>query len=302
MTLEEILKEKNSRLESIPNKFYSRVESSEKQIYTRLLELLAKLKTDSSGRFIQTVANLNIADDINRELQKVVFGSEYVLAVSEFAREFTSQKNVNDKYFKKAFPEFTEVELANKIVDLSKKKAVDLLTGSSLNVNYFDPIREVVVMAVENGSSYTDTIKAIRERAIGAGEIESSLLSHSKQIAHDIFAVSDSAYSSVIANDLNIQWFKYSGDELPTTREFCHERHGQYFHKNEIEAWGSGDKTPGFDWPKSRRWPGMMKGTNKNTIFSFRGGYNCGHSIMGVSESIVPKSVIERAKSQGFVK
>ena len=289
-TLRELINAKNDRLVSVPDKFYSRVEKSEKQIYARLTELLAKLKVDKDGNFIRTVGNLNLAQEINDELKKVVFGSEYLEAVTEFAREFNIQKDYNNKYFERAFPDFTPTDLSTEIVKLSQAQSVELLTGGSLDVNFFDPIKSQVIDAVETGASFIDTIKSVREAAMGIGEEEGKLLRYSKQIAHDSFALSDRAYSDAIATDLGAVWYLYSGEMLPTSRPFCRERHNEYFHKKEIEAWAS------------LSWDGKFKGTNSRTIFKLAGGYNCGHSIMAVGKAMVPKDVIDRNISNGNYK
>ena len=289
-TLKQLIEDKNRRLVSVPNKFYSNVEKSENQIYSRLLELLSKLKTDKDGNFTRTIANLNLSEQINKELKNVVYGSEYLKAVAVFAGEFKDQEKENNKYFEKAFPEFVETDMAKEIVKVSQRQAVELLTGGSLDVAFFDPIKRVVVDAVETGASFTETIKAIRGVAMGQGDKEGKLLTYSKQIAHDSFALADRAYTDTIAIDLGAQWYYYSGDVLPTSREFCLVRHNKYFNKKEIEKWAD------------LNWDGKFLGTNPRTIFKVAGGYNCGHSIMPVSISVVPKDVIDRNIANGNYK
>jgi hypothetical protein len=72
------------------------------------------------------------------------------------------------------------------------------------------------------------------------------------------------------------------------------ERVDKYFHVTEIEYWG---ETPSL-WntckTKLHKGGGMIAGTNKTTIFTYRGGWQCNHQIIPVSEKIVPKDVIKR--------
>ena len=290
MTLEDIIKEKVSRLETVPETLYSAVEKSQSKIYSNLLELLGKLKTDAEGNFIQSVSNLNTVEKINTELKKVVFGSDYYKAVSTFANEFQTQKKVTNEYFEKSFPEVTGTKVADEIVAIAQRNAVDLLTGSALDSEFFNPIKKQIVTAIETKASFTDTIKAIRKVAIGNKEIEGKLLSHSKQIAHDSFALADRSYTSLLAEDLGAVWYVWSGRTIPTSRELCIENHNKYFHKKEIEEMASKD------------WEGKMEGTNSRTIFTTAGGYNCGHSILPVVKSRVPDTVIQRNIKNGNYK
>ena len=64
---------------------------------------------------------------------------------------------------------------------------------------------------------------------------------------------------------------------------------GRYFHKKEVED------------TASRDWAGKIPGTNSSSIFINRGGYNCGHQWLAVDTISVPKSVIQRAESKGYI-
>lgn len=289
-SLREIIEAKNNRLSTIPEKFYSVVESTESVIYERLLLLIDKLKVDAEGNILRTKANLVVADEIVVELNKVLYSSDYVNALASFAGQFDKQKVLNDKYFAKVFGDFASPDVAAMLVDYSKKQAVTLLTGSSVDVSFFKPINTVLTDAVAVGSSRVGMIKSIRETVIGSKNIDGRLLAHSKQIAHDAFSLADRSYTHAVADEFDIEWFFYSGDTIDTSREFCVEKHNMYFHKKEIEAWASGT------------WDGKMKGTNKSTIFKTAGGYNCRHSITPVSITMVPDTVIKRNIEKGNYK
>jgi hypothetical protein len=70
-----------------------------------------------------------------------------------------------------------------------------------------------------------------------------------------------------------------------------------YFHRNEVAGWGRGEGVGECGFP----WAGMFKGTNEATIFVYVGGYNCQHSLLPVSEAIVPPEDVARAKSKGYI-
>ena len=75
---------------------------------------------------------------------------------------------------------------------------------------------------------------------------------------------------------------------LDDSREFCVERAGNYYHKDEVSAWANLD------------WQGKRRGTTESTIFIYAGGYRCLHQIIYVSELVVPDEVVRRAKTKGI--
>lgn len=289
--LRDIIERKIKRLESVPDKFISNVDKAERSVYSKMIELLNALKLDKNGNVIRSKANLARVEEIVKEMKKVLYGSDYIQAVSSFAKEFTVQKNINNEYFGAAFDDFTPGELAEAMVDMSRRQTIEMLTGASVDVSFFTPIKQQMINAVEAGASRVEMINAIRQVAIGTDKVEGRLLTYAKQIAHDAFAMSDRSYANTIGTDLNIEWYFYSGDKIDTSREFCIARHNKYYHKKEVEAWAG-----------LKGWDGRMRGTNKRTIFITAGGYQCRHSIIPVSISAVPPSVIERNKKNGNYK
>jgi len=79
-----------------------------------------------------------------------------------------------------------------------------------------------------------------------------------------------------VAGDLGLEWYRYVGGTIKTSRDFCILRDGDYFHKDEIESWADED------------WEGKIPETTSETIFSYCGGYNCRHELIPVAASSVP--------------
>jgi hypothetical protein len=309
MTLKELIEEKNKRLESVPDAFFSSVKKAERDIYLDILEKINKLET-KDGKFILSKKNLLIVEEINDELKEVVLGSDYLKAVKQFASEFDTQMKVNNKYFVKAFKDsFTPSELAEQMIKTSKRNAVASLIGDDLN-SFLSPLKDILAESINAGNSFKDTVKAIREFVEGNEDVDGRLSNYAKQIAVDTFAISDREYTGVISDELESEWFVWSGGiiepvysksgkQIGGTRCFCYERNAKYYHYKEIEAWGGGDAGVGVEKDCGFPWSGMNENTNAQTIWSYAGGYNCQHSIMPVSVFNVPKDVIERNLSNG---
>lgn len=286
-TVHELLVTKLNRLDTIPKKFLTDVEKAQYQILEEILFQLSKLSLDNNGMIKMTIGNLKLADKINEQLSKVFLRSDYIEAVTDFASSFDIQKKVTDKYFEKAFPDFTESDFANEVFNAAKKNAVESLAQSTVTTRFLEPLKQQIDSIVMNGMDFKDAVKSIREYAIGEGEKAGKLLQYSKQIAYDSIAKADRSYTSAIAEDLDSEWFYYAGGLLPTSREFCIERDQQYFHYREVESWAS------------KNWQGKMENTTAQNIYENLGGYNCNHSLIPVSIDQVPQNVILRNKRNG---
>lgn len=298
MTLLELIDAKNDRIETIPDKFQSSVEKLQRRIFNRITELIGQLDTDAAGQIKMTEANLLKVQQINDELKQVLSGREYVQAVRKFTDEFAVQKQKNDEYFKKAFGNsFTESRLANQLVRNSQRNAFELLAGAPAEQNFIAPIRAQLEQAVSSGASFAETVKGIRETVEGTDETDGRLLRYSKQVSWDAFAMSDRAYTNAISEDLDVEWFRYSGGVVKDSRCFCVDRDRQYFHYKEIEAFGRMEDLG--ECNTGEGWQGMMVGTNEATIFIVAGGYNCKHTWSPVSIVIVPRDVILRNIANG---
>lgn len=303
MTPEEIIAEKLSRLNSIPDKLITSVEVAQRDLYTRLLELFSSLEK-KEDIIVKSKRNLALIEEIMAGLKSELQNKDgvYYKAVKSFTDEIKVQQGLTDDYFDDVFGSMGGT-FAKEAALTTRRQAADLLLGSSVEGTFFNPVREQITNSIISGSSYKETVSALREVIIGDKKKEGSLLSHVKQIAHDAFAIADRSYTANVSDELGVEWFNYRGTEIKTSRPFCKERHGRYFHKKEIEAWGEGKKTLGFRTPDvTGHWTGEMIGTNAKTIFSLAGGYNCRHGISPVTIARVPKSDIDRAVEQGFYK
>ena len=296
MSLESIIKQKQKNLEMKPARLLSQVEKTQKKIFEEILALADDFII-KDGFIELSTANLATIDVIIDGLKTALHGSEYFEAVKEFGKDFDLQQDINESYFKQAFDDFSTPDFAAEIVRQSKVATVDALLGAPLDENFLKPLQKTLTDLVSSGASWKESVKTIREFAEGGETVDGKLLQYSKQIAHDAFAYSDAAYSNAVAEELEGEWYFYAGGEIPTSRCFCVERNGKYFHYKEIEAFGRGENLG--ECKSGDLWAGANKNTNEQTIFIYKGGHFCGHSWLLVSIFDVPKEVIERNISNG---
>lgn len=304
-SFETLLKEKNARLHSIPLKLQTVIEKQQQQV---LDEIIAKLQTLTTvgGNLKINAANLKEIAKISDELKSIFLNEDYLKAVKQFAKEFSEQATINDVLIKKGFGAIESPVASKLYIELAKKNAIEALIGSPIDTEFIKPIQSLLEISVSNGASFKETMNGIRSFVEGSDGKESKIMRYAKQITNDSFAISDASYTRIVSDALDAEWFYYSGTEVDKTRCFCKERVGNYFHYLEVESWGEGknlnlnnsDCTTDIGGGK---WAGMIEGTNSSTIWSYRGGWQCGHYFMPVSIEIVPESDIQRARNLGYI-
>lgn len=302
MTRKEIISEKLKRLITVPDNFIDELSPVEKAFNKAALTLISQLEQNAQGQFIINKRNLALLAQIETELKKVFLSTDYIKITTDFIKEFDKQSELSNKYFQKTFPESTIPQIASDVLTVKKKSAIDLLLNDAvIEAQFVNPVKLVIEQGVTAGATFTETLNNLQLIITGNEKTDSKIMQYSKQVAYDSFAVTDAAYMQTVAESINAEWYLYQGGEVADSRAFCIERHGHYYHKKEVEAWGAGKKTTGLETPDSTgHWQGEMKGTNAQTIFQTRGGYNCKHQLMPVSIFIVPKSDIEKAIQQGY--
>ena len=158
-----------------------------------------------------------------------------------------------------------------------------------LDISFNTPLKQILNDAVSNGKSLKELIIDLESFIKGDSGKLGTLHSYISGIARDTFNVFDRQYTQMVAEDIGAVWYFYTPGRVRDSREFCVKRNAKYYHKKEIGKWGHIPK----------EWQGRNKNTNDTTIFSYLGGYNCMHSVIPVSQSKVPKSVINRNKIKG---
>jgi hypothetical protein len=278
--IRDIVNQKVDRLESVPNAFLSAMERIQRNKFREVASLIDVLDY-SGGNLVVNEANLLRIEGIVEGLKDVLTGQEFESAVASLMDEFDEQAVLNFAYFEEIEPAFSIPEIATATVKQRQAATIaDLL--DSTNQYLSNPTRSALSDAIQSGVSRQDLIDTLRIIVQGDDQIDGRLLRSTRLIVSDAFALNDAAVSEVIAQDLGLEWYLYTGGLMDSTRPFCKARNGKYFHRTEVESWAN------------LTWNGKMPNTDSKTIFLTRGGYNCQHSLLPVSESIVPKKDVQR--------
>ena len=294
--IRKLIESKVDRLESVPNAFLSSMEKIQKTKFKDVVALLDLLDYEG-GALAVSEANLLRVEALVDEIRGVLTGAEFESAVGTLMGEFQEQAALNYSYAAAVDPAFAIPPISSAIVKERQAAAIASLLDST-NQYLSNPTREALSSAIQSGSSRKELIDTLRFLVQGDKDIDGRLLRSTRLIVSDAFALNDAAVSESIADNLGLEWYFYTGGTMDTTRCFCRERNAKFYHKTEVEKWGALDKKAlGKCYSSKYGWQGRMPNTDSKTIFLTRGGYNCQHSLLPVSEEVVPPEVVQRVFS-----
>ena len=277
-TLKQIIKEKLQRLKSVPDAFLTQIEIVQKKAFTEILKLLGTIQVDENGIILK--GQLNKVEAIAAQLKNSMFNGDYIVYVRQFMSEFYKQKELTKSYFS-AFGSFTDKDLYEQTFKASINAAADLLNGNSVDTVLINDVKKILNSSMTTNTSYSDMILSLRNSIEGTDKA-GKLYQYTNLYVRDAFAVADRSYTQIISDEIGYEWYLYSGGELETSRDFCKERHEQYYHISEIQAWADLD------------WKGKNPATNAGNILVLVGGYNCIHSLLPVPTEDVPPEILAR--------
>ena len=283
MSLESIIKKKLDNLESIPDKFISVVDKQNENLFKQILKLLDGLEKD--GEFIlATDKNIGIATQITNLLTKTLFESDYLNGLKEFVSSFSDQAGLIDDIFAAQF-EFSEKSIYKSLITQSQKSTLQFLDDDAIGQAVFEPLQKSILTNIYSGGKYSDMVISIKDFILGNESLDPKLTSYVKRYARDSMSVFDNTYTQLVAQDVGVELWEYSGGTLKDSRDFCLARVGNVYTNDEIEKWANED------------WQGKNPATDAATIFAYRGGYNCIHSFIARDPNFVEKELINNYNS-----
>lgn len=198
-------------------------------------------------------------------------------------------------------PEFnTEKQIFDNITELAKVSALENLLESGVDANFIVPMIERLKVNVASGAAVADIIEEMRTYIKGDGKVLGTLRRYVGQVSHDSLIQYNRTLHTAIAEELQIEFYRYVGTRIRDTRPFCVRFLNDYFHKEEVAQLGRGiDPITGRPLSKELR-QGRIRGTNASNIFTNAGGWRCRHEFTAVNTRFVPKEVLRKAVGKGY--
>lgn len=309
-TAEQLLKEKISILEKSPETFTNSVDKIQLRLLKEAIKLTEKLELDGN-KIRVSLKNIALIEEINQKLEGALTKGEYFKSVQALLADMDQAAVLTNKFMEKTIDNFEKSKLADAVYKLQRTKAAELLIGkSSMDSNFLQPVKNTILDAVTQETTLQQLVKNMNNVIIG-DKNEGKLLRYTKTIAKEVLNRTDRVYSNTLAVELGLQFGRYTGGLIDTSRCFCEARNGKIFHIKEIQSWASKSGiTDGFegsaDFDKAKEcgfpWDGYDESTNSNNIKDILGGWGCDHFIAWMSLISVPKAVLNRAISKGYFK
>lgn len=296
MTPEELAKAIEELIVGSAETFSASMIRAQNHLYNRIIAVLKDLELDPEGYIKQSSANRRILREAQNTFDELIQDPVYRNAVNSQMSIIPKIDAMNTKYFISISKVFSSNK--NFIKDLQKQIIRDVnsnLLNEGVIVNVRQPLNNILSQNVNSGGSFAGFTEQVRN-FIKGGEAEGRLLRYSKTYVSDTLFGYARTWQEAVTADLGLEFYLYAGGLTAAgkgsggSREFCIERTGNYYHRREIESWAS------------LSWQGKNSATTRSSIFTLLGGHNCRHSVIPVSDKIVPKDVITRAREAGYYK
>lgn len=290
------------RIDAAISKFINHIPKMQRDMVNEIQNELKRLDT-SNGKIKTTVANLRIIISIKNKMLRLILTPEYIKEVKEFAQAFNDVTKLQNEYWRSIESTFKPKTFLKEIRTQAIADTVAKLTASGIGSTIQEQITNILRTNITTGGSYAALTNQLRDSLLTT-KSDGLLQRYAKQITTDSLNQYSAQYTQAVSNDLGFEWFAYQGSDITTTRPFCDAMTDfRYFHVTEIprllRAEGlyyikDGVKTKVPIYEKTKLPHGMIPGTNPSNFQINRGGYNCGHQIRPVSESLVPLDIRAR--------
>lgn len=262
------------------------IDDFQKTLYNRLLRILKDLELDADGYIKQTNVNRRVLYDAENFIYENLPGKDLTGIVTQALKVIPGMDALNTEYFTGVSTSFSPNRAFVKSLQSQTIRSIESnLLQDGLTATIRTPLVNILYQNVNSGGQFSGFLQQLRDFIQGNEEVEGRLYSYSRTFLSDALFDYSRAYQQSMAADLGLKWYSYNGGVMDKTRPFCGERDGNLYHQSEIEKWAELD------------WKGKRPGTTKSSIFVYCGGYNCKHSPIPVSETIVPKEDLERIKN-----
>lgn len=253
-------------------------------IYSKVLGKLKKLEIDdATGLIKQNATNRAIAREAGNAFSEAIKRSGYLSDVGAYISVIPKIDLLAENYFSALDDAFKP----NRQFMASLQKHVigsleNQLFNAGLESQIKQPLMDIINQNINSGGQFSGFLEQVKTFIKGNSQVDGRLLSYTRTLTRDALFNYSRSLQQAVTNDLGLVWYYYLGGLIDKSREFCIERADKYWHESEVKAWASLD------------WKGKRADTTESSIFIYAGGYNCSHSLVPVSDSVVPKEDLQR--------
>lgn len=281
------------------NKFVDGLPATQRQIFDKIVLLVKKLDVGSDGSIKNTVGNIRLLQQINKEILDTVMTDQYKQKIADFTSTYDKVAGLQNQYLSTVFSTFKPGPVLKELTKASIDITYDQLGESGLSNDLANEIKTILTTNIQTGASYSQMTDQLRTAIMGNEQVDGALVRYAKTYTTDSINQFSAVYNRQVTSDFGAEWFRYVGSNRETTRPFCEhltDKDQGYFNIKEVPGFLDGkvgDDTVEL-YEKTGLPQGMKEGTNVDTFFTLRGGWNCNHQILPVSRLSVPKSLRDK--------
>lgn len=281
MTPEELAAEIERLIVGNNSRFAAMVGNIQASLYNKIIGILKGLELDADGYIKQSSVNRKILREAQNVFDDLIANSPYQNSVESHLKVIPKLDNINVQYFKTISDVFSPNK--NFIKELQRQVIRDVnvnLLNEGLIAQVKTPLNQILNQNVSMGGSFSGFQEQLRNFIKGNDQVEGRLLRYVRTYTKDMLFNYARGFQQAVVADLKLEWYSYSGGLMDKSRPFCIARAGNIYHQDEIESWAG------------LSWAGKNPNTTASSIFIYCAGYNCGHQLIPVHASLVPKERI----------
>jgi hypothetical protein len=300
MAADKTIKALINHMEDSIGSFQKGIPSIQQGLVDSLVDELRGLQTQQ-GKILNSVQNLKLIGNIKNKLERLIISEGYKDSVKDFVKAYDAVESLQLQYFAAFAQKFKPKEVLGIIKRQAVDKTLNDLLGQGLQSNVVDAIGDILNVNVTSGGSYASLNDQLLKSVKGTKDTEGILERYSKTITTDSINQYSAQYHETIAADLGLNWGRYVGSNITTTREFCELlTKKEWVHRTELPEIVKGHIDGHSCKLNKQGLPlGMIPGTDANNFKIRRGGYNCGHQFFWVPDSAVPNDIKDEFENAG---
>lgn len=284
----------------------SSIASAERELFGRLLEEITSELTFKNGVIENSVNNYLVLIRLDRAFDSWV--NEVMNPVTkEYVKDLFSIAEMTGAYYEGYAAEklINDIATSNELLRaaLGIDSKGNLIKGSiiadiSSVSNVRVEIKQIALLGINSGQTLKEFTKAIRDYVKGVekggGAVNRFFKSRQSGYAYDLFNKVAEIKNEEFRNQLDLQYFIYSGDIIQDSRAFCIKKAGKVFAVIEADT----------EWPADPDLIGKGSGIPYTPRID-RGRWNCRHRIRYISKELAvqidPKKVAQIEQSYGVI-
>jgi hypothetical protein len=263
-------------------------------LFKELIGLTKTLETRGDV-LLNNIKNLGVINKIKVKLERLIIDPKYKEDVKKFIGSYSDIQDLSNQYFSQFNAKYKPSATANGVKQTAIQSTLNGLFENGINTGVIDGLKKILQTNISAGGSYAHLTEQLRNYMLTNDTGDGALQRYVKTYANTAINQFSAEYNKTIADDLGLEWYGYDGSLLTTSREFCDKCvEKKYIHVSEFPALIKGDfgALGEIHIAKSTGLPdGMMAGTDETNLVRRRGGWNCGHQMIAVAESVVPQNI-----------